>query len=366
MADPWELILYQTYAGTPGVIYDQSPGRGNHGVAVNLADGDFLADGATLGSGAVRFDAPGAAIRIPANKSWQPLDAVRAEVTLFLEPERVFQDNISRIQVSRIIDAGSVQFEVRSGQLRAWFVSYPLRYSEVNTDLHALTPGFQIPTGRWMTVGFLHDGLAIQELSLDGEVVARADRPIWPVAAAGEITIGNAPSGGLPIRGLLDEVKVWRINPHRVDDEFTSRPVDESVKECWAQWSRALGAVLNENRECAVRLRDLLVRAIDSIVRDGLNHGDQTRARWEDASDTYRKLWSEGNLADIVPMMADLISYLQLVGLDPSQNADVATLLNDDCLKTILRRAPKMECDPQFTDMLGALTKTVTRRNRGA
>ena len=48
-------------------------------MAVNLADGDFLSDGASPGSGAVNFQ-PDSMIRVPATKSWRPLGGMRAEV----------------------------------------------------------------------------------------------------------------------------------------------------------------------------------------------------------------------------------------------------------------------------------------------
>ena len=67
MADPWELILHHTYTGTPGVVCDQSPGRGSHGVAVNLADSDFLVNGISAGSGAVTFH-PGSSVRVSGSK----------------------------------------------------------------------------------------------------------------------------------------------------------------------------------------------------------------------------------------------------------------------------------------------------------
>jgi hypothetical protein len=82
MADPWELILCHTYTGTPGVVYDQSPARGSHGVAVNLADSDFRTDGISTGSGAVAFH-PNTTIRVAASKTWSPLGGLRGEVVCF-------------------------------------------------------------------------------------------------------------------------------------------------------------------------------------------------------------------------------------------------------------------------------------------
>jgi hypothetical protein len=355
MTDPWELILHHAYTGTAGVVFDQSPGRGSHGVAVNLPDGDFLSDGAHPGSGAVNFQR-NSMIRVPATKNWSPLGGLRVEVVCI-------RDSATGIDV--MIDGDSFMFSFRGDGFGAHFSSYPYPYSEIWTHFDAIDPTFKVPIGRWMTLGFLHDGASTMELYFDGKTVARLSRPLWPVNSTTSVTVGNftaTPTFGLG--GRIDDVKVWRINPHRVDEEFVGRPVDEGVKQCWAEWSRAFGAAADDNRDCAVRLRHLIRRAIESVIRDGLNHGDQTRDRWRLASDEYRRLWSEGNLEDIVPILADLISYLQLVGLDPNQNPDVAALLNEPCLKRIADLLPHMDCDDQFTGLLGNLAKTVEHRNR--
>jgi hypothetical protein len=355
MTDPWELILHHAYTGTAGVIFDQSPGRGSHGVAVNLPDGDFLSDGAHPGSGAVNFQR-NSMIRVPATTSWSPLGGIRAEVVCIRD---------SAVGTDVMIDGDSFKFALRGNGFGAWFSSYPRQYSEIWTHFDAIDPTFEPPVGQWMTLGFLHDGAATLELDVNGTTVARLSRPLWPVNSTTNVTVGNftaTPTFGMA--GRIDDVKVWRINPHRVDEEFTGRPVDESVKACWAEWSRSYGAAADDNQDCAVRLRHLIRRAIESVIRDGLNHGDQTRDRWRLASDEYRRLWANGNLADIVPLLADLISYLQLVGLDPMQNPDVAALLNEPCLKSVADRLPPMDCDGQFTDMFEDLAKTAEKRNR--
>ena len=53
MADIWELICHHTYTGIPGVIVDTSPPAASYGIARNLSDANFLADGVAPGSGAV-------------------------------------------------------------------------------------------------------------------------------------------------------------------------------------------------------------------------------------------------------------------------------------------------------------------------
>ncbi|MDT5211031.1 MAG: hypothetical protein QOF67_3446 [Mycobacterium sp.] len=350
MADTWELICHHTYSGTPGVVYDLSPKHESPGTAVDLADSDFLADGATAGSGAVRFDTSGALIRIPANKSWQPLDAVRAEVTLLLDPSP--PGGIP--SVSRLIDAGSVQFDIRSGGLRAWFISYPLRYSEVSTHLNGVVPNFQVPTGRWMTAGFLHDGFAVQELTLDGQVVARADLPLWPVTGAGDVTIGNAAGGGTPIRGLLDEVKVWRSNPRRTFEEFFDRPMDEATARCWADYLRQFAQWMRTHPDCARLLQEAVKTAGDSVVRQALTHRPHTRRRTLDTAKRYRRLWSAGELDSpaMAKLLADLRTSLRSTGAGPDTNPDVQALLDSDCLRQFLSEVGPPECDPAFLAML--------------
>ncbi len=37
---------------------------------------------------------------------------------------------------------------------------------------------------------------------------------------------------GFVLNGDIDVVKVWRLNPHLVDEEFFSRPVEERVADC--------------------------------------------------------------------------------------------------------------------------------------
>ena len=90
------------------------------------------------------------------------------------------------------------------------------------------------------------------------------------------------------MKGLIDDVKVWRINPRRVDAEFLGRPVDEHVKQCLANWSRAVSEVLRADPQCARQLGELLNRAVASIIRDGLNHSDATRTRFEKTAEEYR------------------------------------------------------------------------------
>jgi hypothetical protein len=74
MSEPWELVLHHDYRGMPGVIFDRSPGRGAHGRSQNLnTPGDFLANGATAGSGAVRLRGGDSAVKVELEQPWNVL-----------------------------------------------------------------------------------------------------------------------------------------------------------------------------------------------------------------------------------------------------------------------------------------------------
>ena len=112
MAATWELILNHTYAGTPGVVFDLSPGRGAHGTAINLPDSDFLTDGASRGSGAVDFRS-GGRISVRPTQAWDRLGGVRGEVTCVFEDISgsviSTPDRLSSIPTQNIWAAGSAR-----------------------------------------------------------------------------------------------------------------------------------------------------------------------------------------------------------------------------------------------------------------
>jgi hypothetical protein len=361
MAATWELILHHTYAGTPGVIFDQSPDRGAHGTAINLPDSDFLSDGASAGSGAVDFRS-GGRIRVRPTHGWDRLGGVRGEFVCLFESKDV---------ISTVVDGGSFSLYLRSGHLGCRFSSAPSQTIDVNTHNDPVDPTYSsadFPVGRWVKLRFFHDGVSTAEVSIDGAPVARVTQPLWPVNGSNTVTIGDlnnpTPSDPTGVVGLIDTVRIWRLNPHRVDQEFLERPVDNDVKDCWAQWSREIGEELSTDPVCSKHFRDLLVRALQSLARDAMNTSADTRAKLLTAIEKYRDLWRDGDLDDIVAVLADLISYLQLAGLDPNQNPDVVALLNDGCVSSLLEQAPRPDCDPELGGLIADLAATMEMRNR--
>jgi hypothetical protein len=346
--EPWKLICHHTYAGTPGVVYDVSPDHQNHAGVVDIHDADFLREGAGDGSGSVRLRTQNARIGIPRNPSWQPLDAMRGEVTVLLEtPQPAWAS------VSRLLDADSFRLDVRSGGLVAWFRGHPARHAEVSTHSDGLDPTFQLPLDRWITVGFLHDGVGLMELSVDGEAVARRTASLWPLAAPGDISLGNARTGGLAMFGLLDDVKIWRLQPDLIEERFADRPLDTATAECWARYRSDLREWARLNPECGRELHDLGDAVLESLRRDAFGLSEADRAHLAAAAGAYREFWRSGRLdgEEMAAVLADVTALLSGAGVSPEANPELQRMAESDCLRRLRSEVPVPDCDPQLTAM---------------
>lgn len=361
MADPWELICHHTYTGIPGVVVDRSPSRRSNAAVVGLSDGDFLTDGAAPGSGAVRFFKPGARLRIPPSESWRPIGAVVGEVTMIREPQPP-----GGSQVDFVIDSDSFQFYIRGRGLVAWFSAAPNQYAEVSTHTDAIVQ-HRVPTGRWVKVGFLHDGFGTMELSIDGQVVARRTGPLWPVNPAGAVTIGNSSDGQTVLYGRIDETKIWRRNPRKVAEDFLDRPMDDQTADCWARFGRELAEALRRHPQCSAQIRAALISTVNGLIRDATNKGPETRERLQRSAARYKDLWSAGQLdgAEMTTLLSELVTWLRLVGQPVEDNPGLQSLRESECLSLLLRELPSLDCDPQFNALLRSLVQVMEPSNAG-
>ena len=291
MAELWELICHHTYRGIPGVVVDLSPCAASHGQAFGLDDSDFLADGIATGSGSVRFYKQGGRIRVPAEAiPWQSIVGVKGEVTLRRQPSMGF-----------IIDSDAFQFHIRGNTFDspvAWFSSYPTQYSEISSAFDPVGPQpYRVPNGQWVTLGFMHDGFGTMELYADGQVVARRTGVYAPVNAPGGagLSIGNAlHSGGLSCNGEIDDVKIWRLNPRRFDDEFYSRPMDRETAECWMRFRREIDDAFRRHPDCAKQIGSAVKNAVDRPDPSGDRQGPETQKRARDAPQGIQSLVARG------------------------------------------------------------------------
>jgi len=357
VADHWELICHHTYTGTPGVVYDRSPSHRSHAAVVGLSDGDFLTDGAAPGSGAVSFFKPGARLRIPPSESWLPIGAVMGEVVVAYQPQPGAPSDF-------LIDSDSIRFSIRGGGLVAWFNAAPSQYAEVSTHMDPIVPWPGVPTGRWVTLGFLHDGFGTMELSMDGTVVARRTIPLWPVNPAGAVTIGNSSDGGSVLHGQLDEVKIWRRNPRQAAEEFLDRPMDDATAECLARFGRELAEVLRRHPECAAWIRATLPTVVDGLIREAMNKGPETRDRLQESAARYRDLWGTGRLDsdEMTSLHTEMATWLQLRGLPVANYPGLRSVLDSECWRVLRQELPDLDCDPQLMALWRSLDRSLEPR----
>jgi hypothetical protein len=361
MAELWELICHHTYRGIPGVVVDTSPRQASHGRAIGLNDSDFLADGVTTGSGSLRFYSPDGRVQVRTEApEWRRLGGVKAEVTLRRQPSLGF-----------IIDGGSFQLYVCGNTLDtlvAWFASYPGQYSEIAASFDPVGPTpYRIPVGQGVTLGFMHDGFSTIELSADGQVVARRTGVYGPIAApgGGGLSIGNALStGGLFCNGEIDDVKIWRFNPHYFTDNFFARPMDPGTAACWRGFRTALDDALRSNPECARQLLAALKATMDSFIRQAKAKGPETWHRVEAFARDYDSNWRAGAIdtPEMIKAFTEFLTWMRLVGIPLETDPAFSALAGSACLEDLLSKLPPFDCDPQMINFLRAIADAQTMR----
>ena len=349
MSATFELICHHTYAGWDGLPVDLSD-HDNHGQAI---DTQFLKDGVAPNSGAIRFSKSGSRVYVPASNSWRSLGGIKVEVTARRRITPILLDD----HQSLIAGQNSFSFFISNHSLFASFrgtSTYPLQNSDgLNSMGSPGFPQYLVPYGKWVTLGFTHNGFDTMELYADGQLIARRTNLLGTVPSVGPIgvCIGNEPEGNdTHWDGDIDEVKVWRVNPHAMDEEFFSRPVTDDVARCWARFFRSLATALEQNPDCARQIQAAIRTALDRVRRTIIGKGPETRARYFRTSHDYFQLWRAGKLdsPEMAELCADWCAWLRLVGVSLRDDPALKALLESDCLKKIVADCEPLNCDPQF------------------
>ncbi len=337
MADTWELVLHHTYRGTPGVILDESPRRECHGRAVNLDHGAFNESGAQPGSGAVFFR-PNSHIQVPANPDvWNRNTPIRMEFVC-----RVDDPTGGMLFGSR----NFLELAIRDGAL----VAHVLGFGSV-VEHSTAGSGVEVPTGSWVTVNFDYDGLTEMEFRVDGRPVHITERFAPVTEIDHEFCIGSDHTGAQVFGGGIDDVKIWRLDRHHVGHNFTDRPSDPGVVDCWLEWGKRARKLLQDDADCAERLPVLIKDAIRSLAQAGLLGGDEARSRWLSSYEKYQKHWSEGDMNSVAGVIDDLDQLLKKLGLDAAQIPEVKALFDDLCFKKFVKILGPPDCDTEFIDL---------------
>jgi concanavalin A-like lectin/glucanase superfamily protein len=340
----WELICHHTYKwnGRPVDLsfYD------------NLADANapFLADGIAPGSGALRFVQHGNRVRVASGPAWNPLVALRLEITARLtEPSQARQTLIEGDKSFGLFVSGQALFFYFYGKS-----IIPGGTSDsVNTYKDGLAfPGYRLPFGKWVTIAAVHTGFDEMRLYVDGEPVTFARSALSAIGPVGPkgVTIGNGLDGGTIFGGDIDEAKVWRRDPNAWRATFLDRPQSPAEIECWERFFRAWREALAAHPDCAKRLASGFSGALDDLRRAIAAKGPETRERFAKVCKEFADLWRSGRIdgPEMKTLLADWCAWLRLVGLSPESDPRFAALFGSSCWTEIVSCLPGLDCDPRL------------------
>jgi hypothetical protein len=362
MGPQFELICHHTYAGWNGVAVDLSD-HDSHGVPDSKPDLPFLSDGMSQGSGAIRATKDKSRLRVKTTSpAWSQLGGIRIEALVRRGPAMTH---------AQTIVAGHNSFSVHfmGGVLFASFhcpgkSTYPLQDSD---HISPWSNGFggqvtDVPQHKWVQIAFAHDGFDTMELQVDGVLIARRSGLLATIAPIGPkgLSIGNAPDRDDQfLNGDIDELKIWRRDPHNMEREFFARPTDTATSDCWERLFRELARALDRHPDCRTLLGMQIAETIDRLKRAVVAKGPETRERFFHTSDKYFELWSSGKLdhPDMARLFADWCVWLRLVGVSIADDPGVQALGRSDCLRKVLAEMKPLECDPQ----VAALIKSIQR-----
>ena len=357
MASTFELICHHTYSGFGGLPVDLSD-HDNHGQAI---DTTFSPNGIAPGSGALSFHNAGR-VHIPVGPVWQTLGGLKIEVTARLNGYR---------SLPRVLIRGGFNSFILCVWNRELIASYqttkPTWPGSNNERIGAITdpiqdPAYRVPFDKWVTFGFMHDGLDTMELYADEQLVARRTGLLAGVPGVGSQGVLIGTGGNYTdhvLDGDIDEIKVWRLNPHIMDEQFFSRPVDKAVANCWERFFRTLAEALDRHPDCAQLIGGAINDVLDRLRRTIIATGPETRERFEKTSQEYLQLWRAGKLdsPEMEKLFADWCTWLRLVDVSIEDDPALQDLHRSDCLKQVLAECEPLDCDPQ----LAALVQLITR-----
>jgi len=322
----------------------------SHGQVQSLTAADFRPDGSAPGSGAWEIH-PNSRVFIPTNPGWRPLVGVRVECT--------FRQTAIASHRHMLIHAHNA-FKVFASDryLFASFRGRPAAYPDSTWDTFGTYkdglqfPGYRLTINKWVRLFFEHDGMTQMRLLVDGEAVTWPRGVLSGVPGVGPkgIGIGNSvEDGDQPFPGEIDEIKVWRLDPHRVRKQFLDRPVDKDTADCWARHVRSLRDAFRKHPDCAKKLTAEMRSGMDRWLRNILSQGPETRQRFDDVRARYAELWRQGKLdgPEMKKLLGDWCAWLRLIGVDPCGDDAVHALRQSECWRIIQRELVGVACDPQ-------------------
>jgi hypothetical protein len=326
----WELICHHRYCwGT--IAADRSVWR---------SDGQSFGVQPLTDHIGLHFPGPQSRIVVPRTEPWLSLTGIRVEIVTRLADTEGW-----------LIDGGDT-FGLHLN--RGLLIGSGFGRDVINT----LDSPLAIPTEQWIRLTFEHNGFNAMALFINDALAAT--RPVInaiPSAGPQGVVIGNGIGTTLGyLRGDIESVKVWRIDPRAMQREFLARPLDPAVAECWNKFLRSLRHALRNNPDCARSLADTLAGLTNGFERALAQKDQHDIDEFSKICDEYRKLWRAGLIdsARMQELAARLRAWLIAKGLFNPDDPALQKFIDDPCFQLILKQLSPLTCDPQLMVLLKA------------
>ena len=336
----WELICHHRYCwGT--IAADRSVWR---------SDGQSFGVQPLIDHIGLHFPGPQSRIVVPRTEPWLSLTGIRVEIVTRLADTEGW-----------LIDGGDAFGLLLN---RGLLIGNGFGRDVINT----LDSPLAIPTEQWIRLTFEHNGFNAMALFIN-DALAATSPVINAIPGAGPqgVVIGNGIGTTLGyLRGDIESVKVWRIDPRAMQREFLARPLDPAVAECWNEFLRSLRHALRNNPDCARSLADTLAGLTNGFERALAQKDQHDIDEFSKICDEYRKLWRAGLIdsAQMQELAARLRAWLIAKGLFNPDDLALQQLPDDPCFQLILKQLSPLTCDPELMVLLKAFAGNPRRRKR--
>lgn len=307
----------------------------------------FSKDGASPNSGAVVFNGQSGRVSVPYGEVWQELGAIKVEAlvrldelgvrhnlvegflsfALFVRSDGVVTGSYlapkqsggspfaaSDSLVGTVLGGGGSPdpfSTVTATPLDPEEPALELTWAGVNTDPEFAPDGLKrtVAPDVWTHVTFIHNGFSLQ-LWLDGELAGYRDDISSGVLGVqpGGVHIGAWPSSNkFVLKGALDEIRIWKLDPFSRERRFFCRPMGVRAEICWRQLLGRIVAQLEDPKTSAKaeKTLDCLYEAEKDLFRAIHRQGAQAIEQSRAFGHRYDELWCEGKIEG--PEMAELI-----------------------------------------------------------
>lgn len=320
----FKLILHHTYK-FQGEAIDISR-NGSHGLRRSTV---YEPQGMTSASGALRFEASDSQVRVPNGPVWQNPAALRIEVLAYVTepgsgPRRL---NLVEGEYSFAFFIhpdrtlwGTFRAPQEEGGQPVWHGANSLQHSPDGNPV-------LVPFNQWVKLTYEHDGIGCIRLFVNGQLVAANYQLISAVASVQNngVFIGHWPGDGrFTFSGKIDELKIWKYDPHSLYRQFFCRDLTSEQWLCWKAIFSAMAKQLQDprHRDCFIELMQCVRNAQLKLMRTIRAKGEPGKHFSVKYRKRYQSLWCRNQMdgPEMAMLMNDWSTALvELVGEEPFQ-----------------------------------------------